>query len=340
MSKVRWGLLVTGGYADVAVKAGKTAAAGEFTAVACDDSTSAQEYAGRHGIARSHGSYAELLADPDVDAVFVAVHPADHAHRAIQALTAGKHVLVEKPLALDVVDAERVFAAAEAAGRICAEGMMYRHHPQFELARRMVDDGEIGDLRYVYAACTASLPPDYFRRSRELGGGGMLDLGVFALAAIRYFAGEPRRVYAEEVRHGAAADHNFCATLRMPGDVLAQFEVGQEVCRGDALEVVGTTGRLVLRDPWFCRDVSTVELQRQGPPPHLDPVSEHLPVDPEGLARCAEPYAGSRLQFDAVSEAIMEGARPPFGRADAVAQARAVAALFESSAKHVPVELA
>ncbi|MGW2023218.1 Gfo/Idh/MocA family protein [Streptomyces decoyicus] len=339
MRKVNWGLLVTSGYADVAMKATAASTTTEFVAVAHDDERTARAYAGTHGIARSYGSYEELLKDDEVEAVFVALDPVDHAEWAVRALKAGKHVLVEKPFALTAADTEWVFDTAEAAGRQCIEGVMPRHHPQFLLAKRLVDEGHIGELRYIYAACTAGLPADYFRRFPERGGGGMLDLGSFALTTIRLFGGTPERVYAEEVRREGACDHNFAATLRMPGDVLAQFEVGQEVCRGDALEVVGTTGRLVFQDPWFCRDVTRLEVQRQGPPPHLDPVSAYLDVDPEGAYRCGEQYAVSRIQLDALSTAIAQGTPFPYGRTDAVEQARVIEALFASAAQEAPVRL-
>ncbi|WP_367428518.1 Gfo/Idh/MocA family protein [Streptomyces celluloflavus] len=339
MREVSWGLLVTGGYADVAMKAKAASTTTEFVAVAQDDAETARAYARTHAVARSYGSYAELLEDDEVEAVFVALDPVDHAEWAVRALEAGKHVLVEKPFALGTADTERVFDAAEAAGRQCIEGVMPRHHPQFLLAKKLVEEGHIGELRHIYAACTASLPAGYFRRFPERGGGGLLDLGSFALTAIRLFGGAPERVYAEEVRREGACDHHFAATLRMPGDVLAQFEVGQEVCRGDTLEVVGTTGRLVFRDPWFCRDVTRIEVQRQGPPPHLDPVSEYVDVDPEGAYRCGEQYAVSRIQFDALSTAIANGTPFPYGRADAVEQARVIEALFASAAKEVPVRL-
>lgn len=339
MRKVSWGLLVTRGYADVAMKAKAASTTTEFVAVASGDEETARAYAQTHTIARSYGSYEELLKDEEVEAVFVALDPVDHAEWAIKALQAGKHVLVEKPFALTAADTERVFDAAQAAGRQCIEGVMPRHHPQFLLAKKLLDQGHIGELRYIYAACTASLPANYFRRFAERGGGGLLDLGSFALAAIRLFGGVPERVYAEEARRQGACDHNFAATLRMPGEVLAQFEVGQEVCRGDALEVVGTTGRLVLQDPWFCRDVTRIEVQRQGPPPHLDPVSEYVDVDPQGAYRCGEQYAVSRIQLDALSTAIANGTPFPYGRTDAVEQARVIEALLKSAAEEAPVRL-
>ncbi|MVO90438.1 gfo/Idh/MocA family oxidoreductase [Streptomyces sp. p1417] len=330
--RVRWGLLVTGAYADVAMRANAGSRTTEFVAVAHDDAASARAYADRHGLARAYGTYEELLADDEVEAVFVAVDPVGHAPAAIRALRAGKHVVVEKPLALTAKDADEVFRVAEEAGRLCMEGIFFRHHPRTLLAKRLLGEGVIGELRYLYAACTANLPPDYFRRHRELGGGGLFDLGAFTLSAIRFFGGSPERVYAEEVRRDGGADLNFSAQLRLPGDVLAQFEVGQEVCRGDALHVVGTTGRFVLDDPWFSRDVTHLELQRQGPPPHADPVSEYLPVDPEGAYGCGGTYAVSRMQFDDVSRAVLDGTEPPFGRADAVEQAAVMDALLESGA--------
>ncbi|MFE9170557.1 Gfo/Idh/MocA family protein [Streptomyces kebangsaanensis] len=340
MSKVRWGLLVTGGYANVAVAANAASETTEFTAVATGDAEEARQYAGTHGIPRSFGSFEELLACEDVDAVFVALHPVDHVEWTVKALRAGKHVMCEKPLGLTVEDVERVFDEAEAAGRRCIEGVMFRHHPQTRLARRLVDEGRIGDLMYVYAACTAAVPPDYFRRDRALGGGAMLDLGVFALSAIRCFAGNPTRVYAEEVRRGpGAADHGFTASLRLPGDVLGQFVVGQDIARGDFLHVVGTKGRVVVRRPWF-GGTDPVELDLQGPVPLLESRKEYFPVDPEGAYRLDEMFHISRIQFDEVSTAIAKDTELPFGREEAVDQARAVAALLRSSATAQPVDLA
>ena len=116
MRKVNWGLLVTSGYADVAMKAKATSTTTEFVAVAHDDEQTARAYAGTHAIARSYGSYEELLKDDEVEAVFVALDPVDHAEWAVRALKAGKHVLVEKPFALTAADTEWVFDTAEAAG--------------------------------------------------------------------------------------------------------------------------------------------------------------------------------------------------------------------------------
>ncbi|MFD3619394.1 Gfo/Idh/MocA family protein [Streptomyces sp. NPDC058676] len=340
MRRVKWGLLVTGGYANVALAANAASRTTEFVAVSAGGAEESRQFAQQHGIARDHATFEALLEDDEVEAVFVALHPVDHVEWTVRALEAGKHVLCEKPIGLSTEDVELVFDTARKAGRHVVEGVMFRHHPQTRLAQKLVREGRIGDLMYVYAACTAAVPPDYFRRERSLGGGAMLDLGVFALSAVRAFAGEPTRVYAEEVRRSPeSADHNFTASLRLPGGVLGQFVVGQDVARGDFLHVVGTKGRVVVHQPWF-GGAEPVELDLQGPVPLLESQKEYFPVDPEDAYRLEETFPISRIQFDEISTALAEGTEPPFGRDEAVAQARAVAALLESAAAARPVDLA
>jgi D-xylose 1-dehydrogenase (NADP+, D-xylono-1,5-lactone-forming) len=150
-----------------------------------------------------------------------------HTEWTVKALEAGKHVLCEKPFATSAADAARCFDAAERAGRRCVEGLMWRHHPQTTLARKLVADGSIGRLAHVRAALSVSVEPGDIRRSVELGGGALGDLGCYCVSAIRLFAGEPDLVHASQVRDGpAGVDLRLAATLRLPGDVLAQFDVG------------------------------------------------------------------------------------------------------------------
>jgi predicted dehydrogenase len=129
---------------------------------------------------------------------------------------------------------------------------MYRHHPQTTLARKLVADGAIGRLAYVRAALSVSAPPGDIRRSVALGGGALGDLGCYCVSAIRLFAGEPTRVHASQVRDGpAGVDLRLAATLRLPGDVLAQFDVALDLTRRDELELVGTEARLTIPDPFI-----------------------------------------------------------------------------------------
>ncbi|MGW7680197.1 Gfo/Idh/MocA family protein [Kribbella sp. NPDC054772] len=330
MEQPRWGLLSTAAIGRVVVDA----APGRFVAVASRDLGKARKFADECGLELAFGSYDELLASPDVDAVYVALPVAMHTEWTLRAIAAGKHVLTEKPFAMTADDAARCFDAAAGAGVTCVEGLMYRHHPQTLLARRLVSDGAIGRLTTVRAALSVSVGTGDIRRSRALGGGALLDLGCYCVSAIRMFAGTPERVYAERVLDtaGDGVDLRWAATLRMPDDVLAQFDLGLDLPGRDELELIGTDGRIVIGDPWICRD-QRVELTRDG-------VTERLAIDPDDTyALTGEEADVYRIELDTIS-AYLAGQRDlPYGREDAVDQARVLEKLAESAHAGGPVQL-
>jgi D-xylose 1-dehydrogenase (NADP+, D-xylono-1,5-lactone-forming) len=334
MGKVRWGVLSTASIGRLVIEATRRARHAEFVAVASRDATRARSLADELGLEASFGSYEELLAFEPVDAVYVALPVAMHTDWTLRSLEAGKHVLCEKPFATSAEDAARCFDAAAAAGRLCVEGLMWRHHPQTTLARKLVADGALGRLTLVRAALSVSVPPGDIRRSVELGGGALGDLGAYCVSAARLFAGEPERVWAEQVRDGpAGVDLRLAATMRMPGDVLAQFDVGLDLLRRDELELLGTDGKLTVPDPWLCRS-DHLELARDGQ-------VERLPVDPDGAFGLTDPdHDVYRIELDTVSAAIAGDEEAPFGRSDAVAQATVLEALRRSSKLAAPVDLA
>jgi len=305
----------------------------ELVAVASRDATRARAFADELGLASSFGSYEELLASDDVDAVYVALPVSMHTEWTVRALEAGKHVLCEKPFTLDPQDAARCFDAAEVAGRVCVEGLMWRLHPKTALAVRLLAEGAIGELATVRAALSVSVPPGDIRRSVDLGGGALGDLGCYCVSAIRLFAGEPQRVQAELVRDGDdGVDLRVAATLAMPGDVLGVFDVGLDLTRRDELELIGTEGKLTVPDPWICR-ADYVELERDGQ-------VERVPVDPSGELLIDPDHDAYRIEFDAISAAIAGSETPAFDRADAVAQATVLDALMRAGVQGRPVELA
>jgi D-xylose 1-dehydrogenase (NADP+, D-xylono-1,5-lactone-forming) len=257
-----------------------------------------------------------------------------HTEWTVKALEAGKHVLCEKPLATSAADAARCFDAAGTAGRRCVEGLMYRHHPQTTLARELVANGAIGRLAYVRAALSVRVEPGDIRRSVELGGGALGDLGCYCVSAIRLFAGEPTQVSAVQVGDGpAGVDLRMAATLRMPGDVLAQLDIALDLTRRDELELVGTEGRLTIPDPWLCRS-GHLELSRDGQ-------VRQVAVDPDGAFALTDPdHDVYRIELDTVSAAIAGGGEPSFGRSDAIAQATVLEALYRSADLGRPVDLA
>jgi D-xylose 1-dehydrogenase (NADP+, D-xylono-1,5-lactone-forming) len=325
MGRIRWGVLSTASIARLVIEATRRRAhRAEFVAVASRDGARARAFADQLGLELSFGSYQELLASDRVDAVYVALPVSMHTDWTIRSLEAGKHVLCEKPFATSPEDAARCFDAAEAAGRRCAEGL----HPQTTLARRLVDDGAIGRLALVRAALSVHVEPGDIRRSTGLGGGALGDLGCYCVSAIRLFAGEPERVHAAQVRDGpGGVDLRLAATLELPGDVLAQLDLGLDLTRRDELELIGTEGRLTIPDPWLCRS-DHLDLDRDGR-------SERIP---DGTSALTDPDRDVyRIELDTVSAAIADGGELPFGRADAVAQAVVLQALARSAELATPV---
>jgi predicted dehydrogenase len=185
----------------------------------------------------------------------------------------------------------------------------------------------------VRAALSVGVEPGDIRRSVELGGGALGDLGCYCVSAVRLFAGEPERVWAEPVADGpGGVDLRLAATLRLPGDVLVQFDIGLDLPRRDELELVGTDGRLTIPDPWLCRP-DHLMLDRDGHP-------ERLPADPDGAFALTDPdHDVYRIELDTISAAIAAGDEPPFGRPDAIAQATVLEALRRSADLATPVDL-
>ncbi len=335
---VRWGMLSTAGIGRVAAEAIRDSAGAEFVAVAGRDGDRAAAYAAELGIPRSYGSYDALLADDEIDAVYIPLPIALHRQWTVEALRAGKHVLCEKPLAMTGADAAACFDAAEQTGKLCIEGLMWRQHPQTLLAQRLLAEGAIGRLAHIRAALTVDVPPGDIRRTGRMGGGAVLDLGCYCISAIRLFGGQPQRVSAEQVvdlAEGAdGGDLRLAATLALPEDVLAQFDVALDFPRRDELELIGTAGKLTIPDPWLCRR-GYLDLERDG-------VTERLPADPDGrygLSADPDNLDAYRIEFDNASRAIAGEEAPAFGRADAIDQASVIEAVRRAASTRTPAEV-
>jgi len=317
---LRWGLLSTANITGALLGSGH----GEFAAVASRSTDRAEAFAREHGIARAHGSYEALLADPEVDAVYVPLPNSMHVEWSIKALEAGKHVLCEKPMSRHPEDVERAFDVAAREGLVLMEAFMWRHHPQLERARELIAQGTIGELRVVRAAFSfTGRPAGDIRLQHELEGGGLMDVGCYCISGCRAIAGtEPERVYGEQVLGGDGVDVAFAATMRFPGDVLATFDCGMSYAARDELEAVGDQGSLFLDDPWHGRE-AVVEVRR------ADRSTERVE------AGAANSYALELRNF----EAAVRGEAPPLlGRDDAVAQARVIAALYRSVDEGRPID--
>jgi predicted dehydrogenase len=312
---VRWGVLSTARINDKLLAGARQAAGVEVVAVASRDRARGEVFAAAHGIGRVHGSYEDLLADPDVEAVYIPLPNSLHVPWSIQALEAGKHVLCEKPLTRRAAEAEAVFDAADRAGRLLMEAFMWRYHPQTEALVRLA--GEIAPLRVVRAAFGFPLPPEdvaNVRLQTSLEGGALMDVGCYCVSALRLLGGEPERVQSELVPGGDGVDGRFAGVMRF-GGVLGTFDCGFDVPPRGAIEVVGEGGTLVASDPWH------------GLAPHL---TLALPgEDPSEVpVEAANPY---QLELEDLSSAIRSGGAPRLGRADALGQARTIEALYAAA---------
>jgi D-xylose 1-dehydrogenase (NADP+, D-xylono-1,5-lactone-forming) len=318
---VSWGFLSTANINDKLLAGAAESDRADVIAVASRDAARAEAYARERGIERAYGSYEELLADPDVEAVYISLPNSLHVEWSIRALEAGKHVLCEKPLSRRAADVERAFDVAEESGRLLMEAFMYRHNPQTGRLKELAEGGAIGRLRLVRAAFSFPLTDgENVRLNSSLDGGGLMDVGCYCVSGTRLLGGEPEQVYGEQVLSQSGVDELFTGTMRFPGDVLGQFDAGLVLPERDELEAIGEEGSLFLDDPWHCKR----------------PVIEHR-TDGSVEEIAVEPADSYRLQLENMSDAIRGEAEPLLGREDAVGQARAIEALYRSAAEGRPV---
>jgi D-xylose 1-dehydrogenase (NADP+, D-xylono-1,5-lactone-forming) len=312
---VRWGVLSTARINRLVLAGARASERVDVVAVASRDGGRASAFAHEHGIERAHGSYDALLADTEVEAVYIPLPNSLHIEWSLRALEAGKHVLCEKPLTARPHEVEEAFDVAEQADRFLMEAFMYRHHPQTRRLADLVEGGAIGELRLIRSAFSFPLTDlADVRMSRELDGGSLMDVGCYCVSGSRLLAGEPEDVEGQHLLARSGVDVRFVGTLRFTGDVLAHFDCGFDLPARSALEVVGSDGTLLVSDPWHCRNPG-IELRRDG--------------EVEWLA--FEPADSYRLQLENLSDAVRGNGAPLLGRPDALGQARALDALYRAA---------
>lgn len=193
----------------------------EVVAVAARDETRARRFAGKHGIPRVHESYEALLADPEIDAVYIPLPNGLHCEWTLHAVDAGKHVLCEKPIASNADEARRMAEAAQRTGRVLAEAFHWRHHPLAARMREVIASGELGRIRRVEVSTCIPLPiPGDIRYRLDLAGGAVMDIGCYAVNMARFLAGaEPEVLSAEAKLASPRVDRWMRAELRFPDAV-------------------------------------------------------------------------------------------------------------------------
>ncbi|MGW6197801.1 aldo/keto reductase [Kribbella sp. NPDC055110] len=304
--KLRWGIIGTGNIASRFAGQVPTSKTNAVVAVGSRSLESANAFADKWDIANRHGSYDDLLADGTVDAVYIATPHPMHVEWAIKAAEAGKHVLCEKPLAINRAWAEAMIEAAVRNDVFLMEAYMYRCLPQTKLIAQLVRDGEIGTVHQIQAtfAFAAGFRPESRIFADDLAGGGILDVGGYPVSMARLIAGaatgqpyaDPAAVSAVGHVGETGADEWTVATLFFDGGVTAQVSTGVRLADQNQVRIFGSEGYLVVEDPWFGGD---------GKPTHV--TLHRVGEDPRDIS--AEPALIYTAEAEAVQAAIQAGAK-------------------------------
>jgi D-xylose 1-dehydrogenase (NADP+, D-xylono-1,5-lactone-forming) len=311
MAPVKWGIVSTANINRKVIPGAHASDKVDLVAVASRDREKAEAYAAEWKIPRAYGSYDDLLADPEIEAVYISLPNTLHCEWSIKAMEAGKHVLCEKPLSRDPDEVAKTFDAAERTGTVISEAFMWRHNPQTKKLQELVDGGAIGELRLIRSSFSYSLYDESNIRLRtDVDGGALMDVGCYCISGSRLLGGEPIEAHAVARRGPTGTDWITTGVLRFPNDVLATFDCGTALPERDELEAIGSEGSLFLDDPWHCK-TPVIEVRR-------DNEVERIELEPE------DSY---RLELENVSDAIRGDAELLLGRDDALGQARTLSML-------------
>jgi len=316
---IHWGVL---GAARIAlnqvIPAIQQVAGAELIAIASRDLDKARATAAHFGIPKAFGSYEALLEAPDIDAVYIPLPNALHAPWTIRAAQAGKHVLCEKPLALNASQVGEMIAACREHGVQLAEAFMYRHHPQIAQALERVRAGEIGTPRLIRGSFSFELNrPDDVRWDPALGGGALLDVGCYPVSAARLmFGAEPVKALAAATFTPRGVDETLAGVLVFPEERYALMDCSFRLPLRQGLEIVGTAGRIALSWPY-------------NPGPR--PTTITLVRGDEETTITVPPANSYALMVEAFNDALLSRRPLPYPPEDAQANMRALDMLAASA---------
>ena len=251
-TKIRWGILATGWIAELFVKdlqlTGHVVAA-----VGSRSQASADRFATMFGIAKAHGSYEALAADPDVDIIYIATPHPQHAAAARLALNAGKHILVEKAFTLNAVEAAEIVRLGASKGLVVLEAMWTRFLPHMRRIREIIAAGTIGEIRSVTADHRQKLPDDPKHRlnALELGGGALLDLGIYPISFTWDMLGKPTSIKASATFRETGADAQVATVFHYASGAIATTLSSSDSAGPNRASVVGTKGRIDIDRVWY-----------------------------------------------------------------------------------------
>ena len=249
---LRWGILGPGGIARLQTR-DLIANGFTVTAVGSRSQASAEAFAAEFGIARAHGSYEALVADPEVDVIYVATPHPFHAEGALLALNAGKHVLLEKPFTVTARDARRVVELAEQRGLVVLEAMWTRFLPHMVRIRELIAAGVLGEVLTLIADHNQLLPSDPSHRLQnpDLAGGALLDLGIYPVSFAHELFGQPTAVLASATFTPTGVDRQTAIILEFGDDRRALLHTALDTLGPNTASVIGTKGRIEIESVWY-----------------------------------------------------------------------------------------
>ena len=323
MRKVRWGALSTAkiGTQKVlpAMQRGKFC---EVTAIASRTLATAQAAAQSLGIPKAYGAYEELLADPDVDAIYNPMPNHLHVPWSIKALEAGKHVLCEKPIGLSSAEAQQLADAAAAHPQLkVMEAFMYRHHPQWRRAKQIVAEGGIGELRTIHSFFSYyNDDPANIRNMADIGGGGLMDIGCYNISLSRFiFEAEPDRVLGIVERDPKFGTDRLVSGILDFGRCTATFTCSTQLSSYQRVNIYGTSGRVEIEIPFNAPPDRPTRLWHQ----RCSEIEEIV------FDTCDQ-YT---IQGDLFAQSVLDDTPVPTPIADAVANMQVIEAVVESGKK-------
>jgi predicted dehydrogenase len=339
--RIRWGILGTGNIASQFAKGVTESERGELAAVGSRKRESADNFATSRGIRSIHGSYDDLLRDPNVDAIYNSLPNSMHHEWTIKALRAGKHVLCEKPFARDAAESQEMFDVARQTGKVVTEAFMYRSNPLTLAVKKTVESGAIGQLHLIrtsFCYRTSKIAGN-IRFDRALAGGGLMDIGCYCINFSRHFAGEePTRVTASAHFHSSGVDDLLAGTMQFPNGVLASFTCGMIAQADNTAYLCGSDGFIEIPVPWKPPAHDAIYLIGRGIPPKMDGPVKPPAAMPRETVRVPVHGELYGMEADDFAAAVLDGARPRVSEADTMGNMRVLDAVRREIGLEFPTD--
>jgi dihydrodiol dehydrogenase / D-xylose 1-dehydrogenase (NADP) len=290
---IRWGIIGTGNIAKIFARDMPHAAGAELVAVGSRAQETADEFGEMFNVPHRYGSYEGLINDPDIDVVYVATPHPGHHRVTIDLLNAGKHVLCEKPFAMNTAEAREMIAAARENNRFLMEAMWTRFRPAMVKVREFIQGGEIGEVQYLTANMGWNNPfdPEFRLYNKELGGSALLDAGVYAVSFAHMVLGEPDEIVSVATLGQTGVDENCMITTRYASGAVANAGITVRASSRNLAMIAGTKGSILMDHDWH--RPSTFTIYRDGQEPEF--------------FDCSHEGTGYQFEMMEVARCIQEG---------------------------------